>query len=150
MVLCVGCGLFVASVVCDLRTRRIPNSIPVALAGSFGLYAILGGAGPLSGVWLHLGLGALLLAIGFALYLTGGFGAGDAKLMAVAGLWAGPGDLSAFLLGLAACAFILSLFAALPLDASRRLRKELPFAAAIAPPILAVMVPRAMAHGALT
>ena len=147
MVLWSGCGLFIASVVCDLRSRRVPNTIPVALLALFGLYAVLGGAGALGDVGIHLGLGAMLLAGGFALYLAGGFGAGDAKLIAVAGVWAGPEGLGIFLIALAACTFVMSLVALLPLDAARRLRRELPFAAAIAPPALAVMVPRALSHG---
>ena len=140
-------GLLAASVVCDLRRRRIPNAIPLALLGLFGVYAIAGGAGPLAGLWVHLAIGAALLAAGFALYLTGGFGAGDAKLVAVAGVWAGPADLALFLIGLAAAAFALVLFALLPFDATRRLRRELPFALAIAPPAAAVMISRALADG---
>ena len=132
-----ACGLVAASAVCDLRTRRIPNAIPLALLGLFVVYAFAGGAGPLGGVWVHFGLGALLLAAGFLLYLTGGFGAGDAKLIAVAGIWSGPGDgLGIFLLGLAACSFVLCLYALLPFDATRRLRRELPFAVAVASPRL--------------
>ena len=69
-----ACALFAASAVCDLRTRRIPNAIPLALFGLFAVYAITGGAGPLAGVWVHFGLGALLLAAGFLLYLTGASG----------------------------------------------------------------------------
>ena len=143
----VACALFVVAMVCDLRRRRIPNTIQIALLGLFGAYAVLGGAGPLAGIWVHLGIGALLLAFGFVLYLTGGFGAGDAKLIAVAAVWTGPGDMSLFLLGLTASALILSVAALLPLEASRRLRRELPFALAIAPPVLAVMIPRAVSHG---
>ena len=142
-----ACGLFAASAVCDLHRRRIPNVIPIGLLGLFGLYAIAGGAGPLAGLWVHLAIGAGLLAGGFALYLGGGFGAGDGKLIAVAGLWAGPADLGFFMLGLAAGALALCLFALLPLDAARGLRRELPFAVAIAPPALAVMLPRAVAQG---
>lgn len=142
-----ACALVAASAVCDVRTRRIPNSIPLALLGLFVVYAIVGGAGPLAGVWVHFGLGASLLAAGFVLYLTGGFGAGDAKLIAVAGMWSGPGDLGIFLLGLAAGSFALCLFALLPFDATRRLRRELPFAVAVAPAALAVMIPRAVSHG---
>ena len=57
----------------------------------------------------------------------------------------GPSDLSLFLLGLAACAFALSLFVLLPFDRVRRLRSDLPFAVAIAPPpAMAVMIPRAL------
>jgi prepilin peptidase CpaA len=143
----VACGLFGASMVCDLRSRRIPNAIPLALLGLFAVYAAAGEAGPPGAIWMHLAIGAALLAAGFALYLSGRFGAGDGKLIAVAGTWIGPADLSVFLLGLAACAFALSLFALLPFDRTRRLRGELPFAVAIAPPAMAVMVPRALSHG---
>ena len=40
-----------------------------------------------------------------------------------------------------------SLFALLPFERTRRLRSELPFAVAIAPPAMAVMIPRALWHG---
>ena len=72
-----ACGLFVASMVCDLRRRRIPNAL-LALAGA---------------------------------------------------------------------AFALSLFALLPFEATRRIRRELPFALAIAPPAVAVLIPRVFSHG---
>ena len=142
-----ACGLFAASVVCDLRRRRIPNAIPLALLGLFAVYAATGGAGPAGALWMNLAIGAVLLAAGFALYLSGRFGAGDAKLIAVIGMWIGPADLSLFLLGLAASAFALSVFALLPFQRMRHLRSELPFAVAIAPPALAVMIPRALSHG---
>ena len=147
IVVWVACGLVAAGMVCDLRARRIPNAIPLALLGLFAVYAALGGAGPRGALWVHVAIGAALLAAGFALYLSGRFGAGDSKLIAVAGMWIGPTDLSLFLLGLAACAFALCLFALLPFDRTRRLRSELPFAVAIAPPAMAVMIPRALSHG---
>lgn len=147
IVVWVACALFAAGMVCDLRSRRIPNAIPLALLGLFAVYAAAGEAGPLQAMWVNLAIGAVLLAAGFALYLTGGFGAGDGKFIAVAGIWIGPADLSLFLLGLAACAFALSLFALLPFDRMRRMRRELPFAVAIAPPAVAVMIPRALSHG---
>ncbi len=141
-----ACALFAASVVCDLSRRRVPNVIPLALLGLFVAYALTGAAGPPRALWVHLAIGLGLLALGFALYLGGRFGAGDGKLIAVAGVWAGPADLSVFLFGLAACAFALVLFALLPFEAARRLRGELPFAVAIAPPAMAVMIPRALPH----
>ena len=143
----VACGLLAASIVCDLRWRRIPNAIPLALLGLFVVYAAAGAAGPFAALWMHVAIGAMLLAAGFALYLSGRFGAGDGKLIAVSGLWIGPADLSLFLFGLAACAFALSLFALLPIERARRVRAELPFAVAIAPPAMAVMIPRALSHG---
>lgn len=142
-----ACGLFAASVGYDLRWRRIPNAIPGALIALFAIHALAGGVGPPAALWLHGAVGAVLLAAGFALWLAGGFGAGDGKLVAVAGLWIGPVDIGLYLMGLAACAFALSLFALLPLAGARRLRRELPFAVAIAPPAVAIMVPRALSGG---
>ena len=142
-----ACGLFAASVGCDLRWRRIPNVIPGALLVLFAIHALAGGAGPPAILWLHAAVGAALLAAGFALWLAGGFGAGDGKLIAVAGLWVGPADLGLYLMGLAAGAFALSLFAVLPLAGSRRLRQELPFAVAIAPPAVVIMAPHVLWGG---
>ena len=141
------CGLFAASMVCDVRRRRIPNAIPLALLGLFAVYALTGTAGPLRTLWAHFAIGGVLLAAGIALYLGGRFGGGDAKLIAAAGVWVGPADLSLFLLGLGAGALALGLFALLPFEGTRRLRTELPFALAIAPPAMAVMIPRALSHG---
>ena len=142
-----ACGLFGASVVSDLRWRRVPNAIPIALLLLFAGYALTGAAGPAREVWLCLGVGAVLLGAGFVLYLGGRFGAGDAKLIATAGVWVGPGDLSLFLFGLAGCAFTLSAFVLLPIERLRALRSELPFAVAIAPPAMAVMIVRECAPG---
>lgn len=69
----------------DLRTRRIPNWLTVggAVAG-LSLVAVSGG-----GVVQSLaGLGTAL-GVGFLLYAMKLLGAGDAKLMAAVGAWAG-------------------------------------------------------------
>ena len=141
-----ACGLFGFSMISDLRSRRIPNSIPLALLGLFAGYVLVGAAGPTESIWKSLAIGALLLGGGFIFYLSGRFGAGDAKLIAVAGLWAGPADLAVFLFGLGACALALSFFALLPFERMRRLRADLPFAVAIAPPAMVVMMARALPH----
>ena len=46
IVVWVACALFAAGMVCDLRSRRIPNAIPLALLGLFAVYAVAGEAGP--------------------------------------------------------------------------------------------------------
>ena len=66
IVVWVVCGLFAASMVCDLRRRRIPNAIQLALLGLFAVYAATGAAGPPGVLWVHLAIGAVLLAAGFA------------------------------------------------------------------------------------
>ena len=142
-----ACGLLVASAASDLRYRRVPNAIPLLLLGLFAVHAVFGAVQPPALLWQHLAIGAVLLAAGFALYSTGRFGGADAKLIAVAGLWAGPDDLGVFLFGLGVCALLLSIYALLPYAGARRLRSDLPFAVAIVPPGLAVIVPRALSHG---
>lgn len=146
-VILTACGLFVASAVCDLRSRRIPNAVPLALLGLFAVHAVVAGAGAPDRLWTDLAIGTAFLAAGFVLHLGGGFGAGDGKLMAVAGMWAGAHGLVLFLTGLAVAAFALGLFALLPFERARRMRGELPFAVAIAPPAIATLIPRALAHG---
>ena len=142
-----ACALFAASVVCDLRSRRIPNAIPLALLGLFAGYALTGALGAPADLGVHLAVGAALLGAGYVLFLSGRFGAGDGKLMGVAGVWVGMDGLSLFLFAVAAFAFALSFVALLPLEAARRTRSNLPFAVAIAPPALVVMIPRALLHG---
>lgn len=143
---CAACGLFAIGVVTDLRSRTIPNAIPLLLVGLFAVYAIAAPIRPTAPLWSHLAIGAILLAAGFVLFSTGRFGAGDAKLIAAAGTWVGPADLSLFLFGLGGCALALSAVALLPLAGARRTRSELPFAVAVVPPALAVMIPRVLAH----
>jgi prepilin peptidase CpaA len=64
----------------DLRTRKIPNWIPVsgALIG-----VVLGGLPSLAGAALGFGLFILI-------YMAGGMGAGDVKLFSAVGALVGP------------------------------------------------------------
>ena len=81
-------GLAVACLT-DLRDRRIPNALVIALgvAGVGG--AALGWAPGLSGPDAVAGLGlGFLLWLPF--HLTGMLGAGDVKLFAAAAAWLGP------------------------------------------------------------
>lgn len=144
-----ACGLFAASIATDVRRRQIPNEVPLMLLAFFAIYAASGAAGPAGDLWQHFAVGTVILAAGFALYLTGRFGAGDTKLLAVAGLWIGPSLawLGLFLCSLAAFAFTLCVVALLPLELTRRLRAELPFAVAIAPPAIIVVTLRALSDG---
>jgi prepilin peptidase CpaA len=77
-----------AAVVCDLRTRRIPNVLTLGAAGAGLLFALavngLGGLG-----WSLAGW-AVGCAIFLPVFLLGGLGAGDVKLMAALGAWLGP------------------------------------------------------------
>ena len=141
-----ACGFFAAGAVTDLSRREVPNSIPLTLLALFAVYAFAGGSEPTGSLWKNLTIGVALLVGGFALYSTGRFGAGDAKLAAVAGMWVGPAGLSFFLLGLGACAFALSAVALLPFARMQPLRENLPFALAIVPPTVAVMISRVLSQ----
>ena len=144
-----ACCLFALSIVTDLRRRLIPNAIPILLLTFFAAYVVMGGIKPVSLLWEHLAVGGVILAASLTLYATGRFGGGDVKLLAVAGLWIGPSPLhlSFFLFSMAAFSFALSLFSLLPFGSTRRLRSQLPFAVAIAPPAILVLTLRALSDG---
>ena len=138
------CALLAASVVFDLASRQIPNAVPAAMLGLFALLVAVVGHRDVAPLWAHLFTGALLLALGFVLFLMGALGAGDGKLMAAAGLWIGPAGIGSFLFGVGLLGIGLGLVSLLPFDATRRLRDDLPFAVAIAPPAIALLTMRAL------
>ena len=143
LLLIVCCALLVAAVVFDLRSRQIPNTVPLALLGLFALHAAVFGHRDMVPLWAHVLTGAVLLAVGFVLFLMGVLGAGDGKLMAAAGLWVGPAGMGSFLVGVGLLGLGLGLLSLLPFEATRRLRNDLPFAAAISPPAIALLALRA-------
>ena len=85
-VVIIGSITLVAAVI-DVRTRRIPNwfTVPV-LAGGLLFHAITGGWG---GLLTAIGGFATGFGILLVLWLTGGGGGGDVKLMGAVGAWLG-------------------------------------------------------------
>ena len=81
-------GIMIFAGAMDLFTMTIPNKISLALIAGFFLLAPFVGMG-----WnefgMHLAAGGLFLLIGFAMFAFGLIGGGDAKILAVAGLWLG-------------------------------------------------------------
>lgn len=72
----------------DVRTRRIRNVLTLALAyaGLLQSFLSVGTVSPmLSGLGLAIGIG-----LGLSLFLLGGMGGGDVKLLAGVGAWMGP------------------------------------------------------------
>jgi prepilin peptidase CpaA len=134
-----------AALVTDFLWLRIPNWIALSLTVLFTFAAV---TPPHDGAWWlsHVAGGAIVLAVGFGLFAWGKIGGGDAKLMAVIGLWAGLPLLPSLLLtiGIANGAVILAFMAARPLGIgpyleSRGLHvvslqpgKDMPFAIAAA------------------
>jgi prepilin peptidase CpaA len=72
----------------DIRTRRIPNALTFGAAGLSFVFALW------SGGWHAFGLSVAGWAIGIGLflpiYVVGGMGAGDVKLLGAVGAWLGP------------------------------------------------------------
>lgn len=83
--------LLVGLVACatDLRSRRIPNVLTFGAA----LAAVAFGAvtGGVSGAGMAVAGWVVGLALFLPVYLLRGMGAGDVKLLAALGAWAGPG-----------------------------------------------------------
>ena len=93
-ILCVGLFTLAAAVM-DLRTRKIPNklTIPVFAAGLVYQAAFNGLPGLADAGWAFLiGFGSL-----FVLWMIGGGGGGDVKLMGALGVWLGK-DMTLYVL----------------------------------------------------
>lgn len=117
-------ALLLASVVCDLRDRTIPDWISVALL-ALGVASTALGWHDLS--WLQLAIGAAVaFGVGAALFYLGAMGGGDAKLCAGLGAICGWPRVLEALFATALCGGVLSYFA------QRRGMKSLPYAPAIA------------------
>jgi prepilin peptidase CpaA len=98
------------ALVCDLRTREIPDWIPLAivvwacLATALGLNKVAW-IGLIAGMSLGLGLAA-------AVFYLGGLGGGDVKLLAAIGAAVGPWTLLSILAWMAVAGGVLALIAA--------------------------------------
>ncbi len=98
------------ALVCDLRTREVPDWIPAVivawacLATALGLHKV---------TWIGLMAGAMLgLGIGAAVFYLGWPGGGDVKLLAAIGAAVGPWTLLSILAWTALAGGILALMAA--------------------------------------
>ena len=77
-----------AASVCDLRNRRIPNTLTIgAAATAVAMHVLLSGWSGLFSALSGWAIGIVLFA---PLYALGGMGAGDVKLLAAIGAWLGP------------------------------------------------------------
>ncbi len=92
-----GAFVFLVSyaMITDLRELRVPNWVPLSIAGLFLFQSVTEGA---SGLPMHLLIAAAVLVAGFAMFVAGVFGGGDAKLLSALALWMGPTNLVAFVL----------------------------------------------------
>jgi prepilin peptidase CpaA len=103
--------LLVIAAVSDARRYRIPNIVCATLLLLFPLFVL---TAPGAIEWgQHLMVFGLMLVSGFAMFMGNIAGAGDIKLLAVAGLWAGPHLVAVFLVTTAIVGGFLALVMAL-------------------------------------
>jgi prepilin peptidase CpaA len=116
----------------DIRSRRLPNSLNLALALGFLPWAWAAGLG-WGGLAIHLAVGAAVLAVGFGLFSFGVIGGGDAKLGAATALWIGLSfDLLRFFLIMALAGGVLAAIALGWQSATKRqITRALPYGVAI-------------------
>ncbi len=80
--------LMIIAVIIDVRVRRIPNWLTVsAFALGVVFHTVAHGW---SGLWFSMAGFAVGFAILYVLWLIGGGGGGDVKLMGAVGAWSGP------------------------------------------------------------
>lgn len=111
--------LLVAAAVCDLRTREIPDAIPLALCLVGAGFAIASGGG--AAALAASAMAAGVFAVGLALFRLGQLGGGDVKLMAATMFWLPPSHAPDFLVAtaIAGGAICLTVAAARFLSVSR-------------------------------
>jgi prepilin peptidase CpaA len=84
----IAVGIAVVACATDVRSRRIPNFLTFGAAAAGLIYAAWdGGTSGLSTAMLGWLAGLLLF---LPIFLLGGMGAGDVKLLAALGAWLGP------------------------------------------------------------
>lgn len=107
VILLLGIALFVAAAYGDVKTRRIPNSLVIAVA-TLGLLRLIV-IGDLSVALYTLGASAFIFIATFLLFWRGLVGGGDAKLMIAAALLVGYHDLLNFLVLMSICGLLVTL-----------------------------------------
>ncbi|MEM9027784.1 MAG: prepilin peptidase [Pseudomonadota bacterium] len=114
------------AVVSDARSLRIANWISLALVGLFAVYALM--RFDLWAIPNHMMVAAVVLVVGFVLFVLRWIGAGDVKFMSALGLWMGPEHIPQFALltGLGGAVLAIGL---LILRQSEQLKIVLPAAA---------------------
>ena len=126
----------VLAAIFDFWKRPIPDSIPIAV---LAWAAVTTAFGMSSDGWTSLAIGlGLGFAIGAFLFWLGGFGGGDAKLLAAVGVTLGPRALQAFMLYSAIAGGLLAAVALL------RGRRDLAYTPAMALGFLVFMMIRGM------
>ena len=130
----------------DWHRREVPHWAVAGLFSAWLLAVVLAPEALGFDPWAGLLCGGVGLAVGLVCHGFGWLGGGDAKLLGVLALWLGPRDLPIAFLGIALCGLALLLAAWLASNGDFR-RRGIPFACAMVPPTVALLVGRIMAPG---
>ncbi len=101
-------ALMIVAGIGDCVTMKIPNWLNVLIGISFFGAAFLAGM-PLEQIGWHVAVAALVLVFGFGLFAFSYIGGGDAKLLSVAALWLGTGQVMEFLVVMTLAGGVLAL-----------------------------------------
>lgn len=82
----------------DLRERRVPNALTV---GGLAAGLILGALGGWGGLGAAVAGAGIAFLVALPVFLAGGFGGGDVKLLVAVGAFLGPSELPAALISIA-------------------------------------------------
>jgi prepilin peptidase CpaA len=82
--------LLVVGCITDLRSRKIPNELVLAILGTGWLFALAVSPEALRGLGMSLAGTAVGFGTWILFYVVGVIGAGDVKFFAAAGAWLGP------------------------------------------------------------
>lgn len=96
----------------DWQTLQIADVFPLMIIGAFAVWAAggyVGGRVSAAEIGFAAAVALALLVVGAAAFAAGALGGGDAKLLAAAGLFAGPAHVVAFLLVVALAGGALAL-----------------------------------------
>jgi len=84
-------ALLCAAAVCDLRMRKIPNALSLAIAVLALPYGLAAGWSVFPDLVAHLATALALGGMLLCAFCLGMLGGGDVKMMAALGLWLSPG-----------------------------------------------------------
>jgi prepilin peptidase CpaA len=119
-IMLIAAAFMVLAAIHDARSFRIPNWVWASLLALFPLYVL---SAPQEIEWLHhIGVCAVVLGVGFALFAGNFAGAGDVKLLAAVALWAGPNFIGVLLVVTALSGGVLALGFALAAWIKRKMR----------------------------
>ena len=139
-----ACVFGLAALYTDWRQREIPHWLGLGLGLLWAVAAWLAPEALDAAPLIALACGAGALAVGFALHALGWLGGGDGKLLAALAVWIGPVDLVWWLVATALLGLLLLLFALMRRSGDLRTR-GIPFAWAMAPPAIVILLERAVA-----